>query len=284
MPEKSALSLQVIEEVDCGRFVRRKISYLVEAEERVNAYLCLPKNDRRPLPAVFCHHQHNSNWSLGKSEVVGLAGSPDQAYAKELAEQGYITLSPDAICFEERAHKEDPRGYHSWQLNQRLIIGETLLGKTLWDISVGIDLLIGLPEVDENRIGFIGHSYGGRSALFAPVYDRRLKAAVSSCGCTSFQNMIKHDLGIQYDFVVPGLLNYGDLADVVRMIEPASLLLLGTDQDKWSLGLKDLYEETKSSFVEGTFDSQLYPGGHQFSEPMRQQAYQFMDEQLKALA
>ena len=162
MPEKSALSLQVIEEVDCGRFVRRKISYLVEAEERVNAYLCLPKNERRPLPAVFCHHQHNSNWSLGKSEVVGLAGSPDQAYAKELAKQGYITLSPDAICFEERAHKEDPRGYHSWQLNQRLINGETLLGKTLWDISVGIDLLTGLPEVDENRIGFIGHSYGGR--------------------------------------------------------------------------------------------------------------------------
>ena len=69
--------------------------------------------------------------------------------------------------------------------------------------------------------------------------------------------MIKHDLGIQYDFVVPGLLNYGDLADVVRMIEPANLLLLGTDQDKWSLGLNDLYEETKSSFKDGAFDCQL---------------------------
>ncbi|HUG84834.1 MAG TPA: DUF3626 domain-containing protein [Euzebya sp.] len=39
---------------------------------------------------------------LGKSEVVGLAGDADQAYARELAEQGFLTITPDAIGFEER--------------------------------------------------------------------------------------------------------------------------------------------------------------------------------------
>jgi dienelactone hydrolase len=102
-PSKTDLNPEVIEEVDCTSFVRRKISYSVEPDERVNAYLSIPKRSAGPFPAVYCFHQHAGNRLLGKSEVVGLAGSPDQAYAKELAERGYVTLAPDAVCFEERA-------------------------------------------------------------------------------------------------------------------------------------------------------------------------------------
>lgn len=284
LPDKADLCPETIEEVDCGSFIRQKVSYLVEADERVMAYTCLPKEIARPLPAVFCHHQHASNWLLGKSEVVGLAGSSDQYYALELAERGNVTLAPDAICFEERAHSEDPKGYHLWQLHQRLIKGETLLGKTLWDISKGIDYLTSLTQVDDRQIGFIGHSYGGRSALFAPVFDRRIKAAVSSCGCTSFQDMIKEGIGIQNDFVVPGLLKHGDLKDIVRLIEPASLLILGADQDKWSLGLDELYEAAKPAFIKGELSALLYPGDHYFSDDMRRAAYNFLDSHLKSPA
>src|ERR1700721_2312877 len=87
-PEKVELEPQVIEEVDFGSFTRQKVSYLVEANERVNAYVCIPKELSAKVPAIFCHHQHNREFEIGKSEVVGLAGNPDQAYAKELAERG----------------------------------------------------------------------------------------------------------------------------------------------------------------------------------------------------
>ena len=36
-PSKTDLNPEVIEEVDCASFVRRKISYSVEPDERVNA-------------------------------------------------------------------------------------------------------------------------------------------------------------------------------------------------------------------------------------------------------
>ncbi len=145
----------MFEEVDCGSFIRRKIGYSAEAGEAISAFLCIPKNFNAPLPAIYCFHQHAGNWSLGKSEVVGLAGPPDQAYAKELAERGYITLAPDAICFEERADAAEPIKYHAHQLHSKLIEGQTLLGKVLFDISTGIDLLQSLPEVMRRELGLL---------------------------------------------------------------------------------------------------------------------------------
>ena len=281
-PVNPELSLELLEEIDCGAYIRRKVSYLVEPGERITAYLCLPTVDSGPFPAVFCFHEHGGNRLLGKSEVVGLAGSPDQAYAKELAQRGYVTLAPDAICFEERADPEDPTYFHLQQLHTRLVKGETLLGKVLFDMSVGLDLLASLPEVDSSRMGFIGHSYGGRTALFAPVYDRRIKTAVCNCGSTNFKNMLKHDTGIQFDFVVPGFLDHGDLEDVVRLVEPASLLIQGTVDDKGSLGIEEMVEYARPAFRQGTLAYRVFPGQHEFSQPMRQYAYEFLDEQLKS--
>ena len=280
MPTKSELNLKVLQELDCGTFIRQKIGYSSEVGETISAFLCIPKNISASLPAIYCFHQHAGNWSLGKSEVVGLAGLPDQVYARELAERGYITLAPDAICFEERADAADPVRYHAHQLHTRLMRGQTLLGKVLFDISAGIDLLQNLPEVDPTRIGFIGHSYGGRTALFAPAFDRRIKVSVSSCGSTTLKTMMAQDIGIQFDYVVPGFLGWGDIADVVRLVEPCHLLILGTDDDKWSQNIEDIFEYAKSAFLTGELERQIYPGKHSFSEQMRTRAYRFLERHL----
>lgn len=63
---------------------------------------------------MFRHHQHAGNFGLGKSEVVGLAGDPDQGYARELAEAGFLTFAPDAIGFEERNWSPDGRSDVTW--------------------------------------------------------------------------------------------------------------------------------------------------------------------------
>lgn len=281
MPEKSPLDLKVLDSVDCSTYVRQKVSFCAEEGERINAYLLTPTVGDGPFPTVYCFHQHGGNRALGKSEVVGLAGAPDQAYAKELAERGFVTLAPDAVCFEERAHPEEPVRYHVDQLHTRLIKGQTLLGKVLFDLSVGLDLLDGLEVVDSSQIGFIGHSYGGRVALFAPVYDRRIKAAVCNCGSTTFKEMLIHGTGIQIDFVVPRILQHGDLEDVVRLVEPANLLILGTDDDKWGMGIEAMCAHAQDAFVEGTLQYGIYPGRHQFTTEMRDHAYSFLDNKLR---
>jgi dienelactone hydrolase len=136
----------------------------------------VPKHIDRDVPAIFAHHQHASQFQLGKSEVVDLEGDRDQAYASEPAERGYVVIAPDAMAFEER-NWSNPSGYAEYfELATRLVQGKTLLAKCLHDVGVALDYLAGRPEVDPQRIGFIGHSYGGKMAGLLPLtiaFERR---------------------------------------------------------------------------------------------------------------
>ncbi len=272
--------VEIISEEECEGFIRQKISYQTEDTERISAYLCIPDKAKQETPAIFCHHQHAGNFQLGKSEVVGLKGDPTQAYAMELTQRGYITISPDAIGFEERSHPTHPDEYHHHLLKTRLLKGQTLLGKTLHDISMGISVLINLPIVNPNKIGFIGHSYGGRAALFAPAFDKRITSSISVCGCSSFQYMLDNETGIQADYCVPDFLKHGDIPDVVKLFENCSLCLLAATEDKWSQSSDDIARVVASSFISDELFVKTYSSEHVFNDNMKQDAYNFIERTL----
>jgi pimeloyl-ACP methyl ester carboxylesterase len=56
------------------------------------------------------------------------------------------------------------------------------MAKMLWDAQRAVDLLTELPNVDPKRIGTVGHSLGGKEALYLAAFDDRIKVAVSSEG------------------------------------------------------------------------------------------------------
>ena len=280
-PAPVAPGAEVLESVDCGRYVREKISYAVEAGERVTAYLCVPKGLAGPAPAVFCHHQHAGRFELGKSEVAGLAGDPDQAYAHELAERGFVTIAPDAIGFEERNWSPDGAANVSWfELSTRLVHGRTLLAKCLHDIGVALDVLAARPEVDASRLGFLGHSYGGRMALWAPAFQPRLVASVSNCGCIPLRLSATHDTGLQAKTVVPGFAAGHDLEDVIAAYRGTALLIQATTEDKWSRGAAQLHAAARGT-LGARAELAVYEGGHVFTPPMRQRAYAFLSEHCR---
>lgn len=85
------------------------VTYEVEPGDRVPALLLVPDgvNANHPAPAVAVWHQHNGAWHMGKVEPAGLAGSPMHHTGVALAQEGYVVLCPDALCFGERQSKED---------------------------------------------------------------------------------------------------------------------------------------------------------------------------------
>ena len=281
-PEKTPLRPRTLESVDCGSYVREKVEYCTELGEVVRAYLCLPRSRPPKTAAIFCHHQHDFNFALGKSEVVGLAGDPDQSYAAELAERGYITFAPDAIAFEERNWSGGTFQAEYYELASRLVAGRTLLAKVLHDASVGIDYLESREEVDRARIGFLGHSYGGRMAIWMPAIDRRIKASVSNCGCVNYRNSLSREAGIQMEFCVPGVMEVGDIEEIVALVAPTPLYISAGEQDKWSRGAQELFDAAKSAFSAGNLQLKIWPGGHAFTTAMRQHAYAFLDRYLRA--
>jgi dienelactone hydrolase len=272
--------LEILESEDFGTYRRDKIRYKVELNDESFAYLLVPnESTKRRLPAVYCHHQHTRD-RIGKTEVVGLEGNPDLAYAKELAERGYIAFAPDAFTFGDRRSGDDPSGYAYWEMSTRLVQGTTLLAKTLHDIRMGLNLLASLPEVDPDRIGFIGHSYGGRIAIWSAALDDRIQATVCNCGCISYSHSHSRDTGVQMEFVVQGIARELDMNVLIPMIAPRSLLLSGTEEDKWCRGMQQVYEQTRDAFDKDSLELRMYPGKHQFSKVMRDFSYQFLDRKL----
>lgn len=170
------LEVKVEEEVDTGKYVRRLITFQSEPESRTPAYLCIPKDvlaGECKAPAVLCLHPTDNK--VGHKVVLGLGGRPGRQYAMELAERGYITLSPSY-----------PHLANYWPNLARLgYVSGTM--KAIWDNSRGLDLLASLPFVDDSQgFGAIGHSLGGHNAIYTAVFDTRITVVVSSCGFGSY--------------------------------------------------------------------------------------------------
>jgi dienelactone hydrolase len=145
---------------------------------------------------------------------------------------------------------------------------------------VALDYLVARPEVDPLRIGFIGHSYGGKMAIWAPALDNRIRASVSNCGCVSYKQSLVRDIGVQMEFCLPGVLQIGDVEDIVRLVSPRAVLLQATSEDVWSRGAAMIFENAEYAFPKGKLKLRCWPGGHVFTQEMREAAYRFLDEHL----
>ncbi|MHC4400455.1 MAG: alpha/beta hydrolase family protein [Planctomycetota bacterium] len=170
------LEVTVEEEADAGKYIRRLITYRSEPESLTPAYLCIPKDvlaGPRKAPAVLCLHPTDNQ--VGHKVVLGLGGRPGRQYAAELAERGYVTLSPSY-----------PHLANYWPNLGRLgHVSGTM--KAIWDNSRGLDLLASLSFVDDSHgFGAIGHSLGGHNAVYTAVFDTRITVLASSCGFDSY--------------------------------------------------------------------------------------------------
>jgi hypothetical protein len=120
-----------------------------------------------------------------------------------------------------------------------------------------------------------------KMGISAPALDNRIRASVSNCGCVSYKQSLVRDAGVQMEFCLPGVLQFGDVEDIVRLVSPRALLLQATSEDVWSRGAATIFEHAESAFPKGKLKLRCWPGGHVFTQEMRQAAYLFLDEHLQ---
>jgi len=233
--ERLPLDVEVEHQDETDHYVRRKIVYTADQYSRIPAYLFVPKGVNLPVPAVICPHGHGR----GKDDPSGIARTDadraqlskyNYSYAEQFARHGYVTLAPDLRCFGERV--DDPaKAYGQVQIEEGdhwcdinfilgMLAGYNLLTLHIYDIGRGIDVLQGLPEVIPDRIGCVGLSQGGTTTLFSTAFHNRIKVAGVSGYLNSwkvFPMMTGQICGSQ---IVPGLLEYGDHAEVAGLVCP----------------------------------------------------------------
>jgi dienelactone hydrolase len=256
---------------------RIRIDYTSQEGDPIPAFLLLPDGEG-PFTAVLVHHQHNGQRHLGKSEVCGLVGDPLQALGPALARQGMVVLAPDSICFEDRrrnrmgteADEAADVEQHYDEMCHRLLRGDTLMRKVLNDSAQGISLLRTHPSIDPERIGILGHSYGGNTVLFHGALDERIRFACASGAACSYQYKLAHQLGIEMAEVIPGFVRRYDIPDLVACFAPRHLLIVSATNDPHSQDADKIVtvaqEKCASIGFEEHIEYKRYEGKHALTQ------------------
>jgi len=268
-PAACAAAAEVVERMDKGEYVREKIYFNTTAAIRLPAYLLVPKNARKRLPAIVALHDHGGFYLWGKEKLVETEDEPPvlkdwrksyyggNSIASVLAGQGYVVLVIDMFYWGERRMllDEDPADWRERPstisperiaaFNQRASQSEQLVGRTIfsagftwaglmfWDDIRSVDYLLSRPEVDPGRIGCVGLSVGGLRACHLAALDDRVKAAVVVGWMASFpaqlQRHVRNTIG--HTKLVPGLYRHLDYPDVASLAMPAALLVINGKRD-----------------------------------------------------
>lgn len=250
-PDHAPLSPEILSVDHLTTHRREKLRYQVQPGDWAYAYLLVPINTREArLPVIYCHHRHNRDWTLGKSEVVGLSGEPEESIGAELVTRGYAVFAPDALSFEDRRPSPEAGADNNFrELAVRLLRGETLLKKVIWDVSRGLDYLETRPEIDPTRIGFAGHGYGARMAIWATAFDERIRAGAAHGSISSIHRAIRLGHTIQYEFSVPRLLQVADYDRILGLVAPRPFLLSATSQDPDSTDAPQVFEKAQRVYA-----------------------------------
>jgi dienelactone hydrolase len=296
-PERAPLELELGPSEDRGDHTRALVSYAVEPGERVPAWLLRPKGEPPPggWPAVLAIHQHAGNYELGKSEPAGLSPDAMYHYGLDLCRRGYVALCPDQLCFEDRRAPAvlrganpflDGPGYERFEFTGRLLAGACLQTKYLHDLAAALDVLESLSDVDRGRIGAFGHSLGGQEALWLTWYDRRVRAAVSSCGFGQIATLLRDGINHNFALYVPGLLQQGDMDALVAGLAPRPFMLAaGADDPIFPVdGVRAIAERAAAAYDDAgapeRFRALIFQGGHGLPPEVKSEAYAFLDRWL----
>jgi outer membrane protein assembly factor BamB len=236
-PAKPPLDLVVHETVNVdGVYVRKLISYNVEADERARAYLAIPLGLKGRAPAMVTLH---GTYPRGKDQEAGLVGAPEKAFLNQLARRGYVVISPDHFVAGDRT---PPEGAYDTARFYEKHPRWTAVGKAAYEDSIAIDVLQSLPEVDPDRIGVVGHSLGGHGSYFLAAYDSRIKVAVSNSSGAPFRYNSKVDawardkwyiyLKPMRDELLKGILPPIDMHEIMALIAPRPYLDLCALNDR----------------------------------------------------
>lgn len=166
--------------------------------QEISGWLYKPSGSG-PFPAIVLAHT-----------CIGVAPQTT-TWGKLLSSWGYVVIAPDSF---------GPRGFQGGVCARGFLVSGS---ERVTDVAGALDWLNAQPFVEKNRIGLIGHSHGGWTAVRAVqkgygLAERGLRAAVAYYPLCMAQN--------DRDVAMPLLILIGDkddwtLADNCRRLEKA---------------------------------------------------------------
>ncbi len=160
--------LEVVSSQPRENFVQHKVRFRWLPNEVTDGYLLVPENAKGDLPAVVTVY-YDPETAIGEGKEL-------RDFAYQLAKRGFVTLSIGT-----RATTEARTYSLYWPSIEDAKVEP--LSMLAYAAANAYHALANRPEVDPGRIGIVGHSYGGKWAMFAScLYDKFACAAWSDPG------------------------------------------------------------------------------------------------------
>lgn len=158
---KSEPTLEILRSERTNALTLHRVRVSAMADQSMEGWLLVPQGTG-PFPAAFIPY-YEPETSIGR-------GQPLRDFALGLARRGFVTLSIGSPGGDAR--KPELAGASCQPLFYLACVADRCAA-----------VLAGLPYVDAARIGIVGHSYGGKWALFGGAFSERFAAvAVSDPG------------------------------------------------------------------------------------------------------
>ena len=139
------------------------VTYASANQQRVSAYLVVPKGKGPFAPIVFGH------WGGGsRAEFI-----PE---AKLYARAGAISILPDYPWDRAEPYRRTTNHFDKPQQDR------DTFAQAVIDLRRAIDLLLARKDVDPKRLAYVGHSYGAQWGAILTAVDRRMRTAVLVTG------------------------------------------------------------------------------------------------------
>jgi len=307
-PPRAPFAAEVIGEEDRGTYAAQKLAINISADERVKAYLLIPKGEG-PFPALVALHDHGAHFSIGKEKVVRPFGESEERTADaidwvtkyysgnfigdEMAKRGYVVFATDALFWGDRGRYGGVLYEDQQALGANMLqLGQAWAGTIVWDDVRSAQFVQSLAQVDPERIGCMGLSMGAHRTWSLAGATDIIKAGAAICWMGDTPTLMSpgNNQTVGYSsmsMVLPGIREILDYPDVASIACPKPMLFFnGTEDGLFPVpGVEASYTKMhgvwSSQGVDDRLATKLWPVPHEFNAAMQAEAFDWLDRWLK---
>ncbi len=272
------LSVEIEKEQQKDGYKQIRFTFESEKGSVVPCYLLIPNTGKKKHPVVITLQGHSSGVhnSIGepKNEGEKEYALGRGAFAVQAVKRGYAALAIEQRGMGERRPNEPHQRNAQmceYTAHIALLMGRTILGERIWDISKAIDALSVFDGLDLENITITGNSGGGTVSFYAACYDERIRFSAPSCSFCDYKTSIMNYYHCSCNFI-PHAYEWFDMQDLACLIAPRKLLVVTGSQDKIFPieGVKRAYETVEKIYrkagAEGNCRLIKTPEGHWWCE------------------
>ena len=233
------IKVKIEERVETDEYTRYR--YVFESEKGcfVPCYLLIPRAQKQKFPVCICLQGHTTGFhiSIGEKKYEQDDKSLETStFALDAVKNGYAALAIEQRGMGERTTLREDRGASltcgcMFTAMTALMLGRTLIGERVWDVSKAIDSLEYFKDkLDLNDITLLGTSGGGTATYYAACYDKRIKVAVPTCAICTYKDSIGDMWHCTCNYI-PSIAKYFDMGELSALIAPRKLLVCNGEID-----------------------------------------------------